>query len=234
MAHSSNFSLADGSTGGTGGSFNLDVNDPVLLNQQAYELARISYNEGTLGNITGELQRVVRKLKLAWKGKEAVTTMNEINKVINAVHEFRELLSNLAYAASDVSVFQDTINNVHPGSGAYTPVSNNVKKYTYTLEQNVVGPDKPVQIDIPKAKEAQTSLEDAKNKLGTCINDVESKINELFNNWKAGKNRVQLMNNFNTLKDTVRKYQKESMTNALSNLSDDIKAFELASNITKM
>lgn len=216
--------------GEASGSINISVDNPVVLNQQANELARITYDEGTLGNVTGELRGVIRKLEYNWKGKEARNCINEVIKVLNAVHDAREVLSNLAYAASDSAVFQDKLNNIRSSAS----ISNTVKKYTYSVEPMNNMPDTPVMFNAQQAETAKTNLEDAKTKLINCLQSVESKTNEIFNNWKAGKNRNQLMNSLNSTITSARKYANGSMNNAIENLRGSISAFKLASNITEI
>ena len=150
---------------------------------------------------------------------------DDIVKVINAIHNFREVLSNLAYDASSIAVVQDQLNNLRGSS----TISNTIKKYTYTPEPKVIGPDFPIGINVTSAETAKNDLNDAHNKLGACVKVIDVKVNELFTNWKAGKNRAKLLGNFTTLSSTIRKYNNESIKNVLENLEEAIKLFKFAS-----
>ena len=197
------------------GGGTVDVN-PTAVQTATSEFA-IVVNQG-VPSILNALETLKTNLAKVWKGGPAVSAINDICKVHDAIRGFIPGLTATVQAGHEAAKFYDSRNHEFDGGTGltgttqYVTITQGVELGTYT--DNVAF----YHVDKNDLEAAVAELKRVNGLVTGFREGLEGSATRLFNAWKAGKGRAEYLTKVKNFIQEIQTYEEGSMVNNLKNL----------------
>lgn len=201
------------------------LNHKVDRVQDLYNSSEELYNnvvikgDCSVENMLEDLGNAITNLKTYWHGADAGLNIQKVITIYNSLVEVRNALASLACDSSGVA---ELYRNIQIANGVNMPeiqrlhYSDKGKLEDYT--------DNKDTIDIsPEAEQGKNNIEAVVNSMDTFITNVNTKYNEIMDNWTQGTGRNNADQAFTEFLNKAAEYKKtltgvsDTIANALKN-----------------
>ncbi|MBR4694145.1 MAG: hypothetical protein IKP07_04975 [Bacilli bacterium] len=170
-------------------------------------------------NMLEDLGNAITNLKTYWHGADAGLNIQKVITIYNSLVEVRNALASLACDSSGVA---ELYRNIQIANGVNMP---EIQRLHYSDKGKIEDyTDNKDTIDIsPEAEQGKNNIEAVVNSMDTFITNVNTKYNEIMDNWTQGTGRNNADQAFTEFLNKAAEYKKtltgvsDTIANALKN-----------------
>jgi len=189
----------------------MDDSHRIISVQKLYEDAKYLLEKIVMGSadeLIDSLEQGVAILKSSWEGSDAVTQINNVIDVTNAMIAIRNVLGNLAVDAAKIANVYREVQIANKGNNLS---SLDLLRFDTKsmLERLPVDPNKSDSINInPEVNNGKQKVTAASDAIQNFVTGAKSYMDAIMENWTAGPGRKNAQDAFDEFFSKSDQYKK--------------------------